>query len=170
MNQDFWIFDASTRLAFDDDGDGFFTRLELDFDADTVFAEAEVYAVIFLSLEGGPWTELTATDNFLNFGASSNDAYFVDADLVSGFPSGSYDVLIELYDTFDNALVAELGPEDSLALFDLPMEDQQVDILPGGTLIAVRQGGGGAFGLAGLMALALATAAAQRRRRRRQHA
>lgn len=165
VNQDFWIYDATTRLLFDDDGDGFFTRLELDFDADTVFSQADVYAVIFLSLEGGEWEELTTTQVFSIFGANSDDSYFVDADLLAGYPSGSYDVLIELYDTFDNAFVAEFGPEDSTALFDLPMEDQNIDaVIIGGPVIAIREGGGGAMGLISLLLLLGTTLARGRRR------
>ncbi len=163
VNQDFWIYDARTRLLFDNDGDGYFTRLELDFDADTVFADADVYAVIFLSLNQGPWEELTTTAVFSIFGADSADEYFVDADLLSGYPSGSYDVLIELYDTFDGAFVAEFGPADSNELFDLPMEDQQIDaVIIGGPVVGIRQGGGGAAGLA-LMGALLAIGFIRRR-------
>lgn len=158
VNQDFWIYDADTRLLFDNDRDGYYTRLELDFDADTVFASADVYAIIFVSLNGGPWEELTTTAIFSIFGADSLDEYFVDADLLSGYPTGSYDVLIELYDTFDGAFVAEFGPNDSNELFDLPMEDQQVDsVVIGGPVVGIRQGGGGSTGLAFLALLVLTT-------------
>lgn len=148
INQDFWIFEAFTNVVFDQDRDGFFTRLELDFDADTVFVSADVYAVVYLSLEGGPWNEVTATETFTILGAGDGDEYFVDIDLLSGYPAGSYDVLIELYDTFDNLLVAEFGPNDSLALFDLPLEDQVRDevIIVDAPVVAVR-GGGGALGI-----------------------
>ena len=124
LNQDFWIFDARTAIAGDLDRDGFYTRLELDFDADTNYEEAWVYAVLYLSLEGGPWVEYGVTDVFDIYGASGNDTYYFDADLVSGFATGYYDVLIELYDDYNGRLVAEFGPAESAELFDLPLESE----------------------------------------------
>ncbi len=155
-NQDFWIFDAYADVFFDEDLDGYYTRLEVEFDADTVYSSADVYAVLFLSLEGGPWNELTTTAIFEINGATGDDVYFVDTDLISGYPTGSYDVLIELYDAFDGAFVASIGPEDTTALFDLPLEDQIAD-QPGGGVVVVTEGGGGSagFGAFGLLALAL---------------
>lgn len=165
VNQDFWIFDADTRLLFDNDRDGYFTRLELDFNADTVFGSADVYAIVYVSRDGGPWEELTTTTIFSIFGADASDEYFVDADLLSGYPSGSYDVLIELYDTFDGAFVAEFGPADSNELFDLPMEDQLIDsVVIGGPVVGIRQGGGGSTSLAFLALLLLTAGIAQHRR------
>ncbi len=73
VNQDFWIYDASTSIVGDLDGDGFYTRVELDFDADTVYDSAWVYAVLYLSLEGRPWTEYCETAVFDIFGASGGD-------------------------------------------------------------------------------------------------
>ena len=165
LNEEFWIFDAVTAVAFDEDRDGYYTRLELEFDADTVFVEADVYAVLYLSRDGGPWNEFTTTAIFTIFGASDDDDYFVDTDLLSGYPPGSYDVLIELYDAFDGALVAEFGPDDSLELYDLPLEDQQSDEL----IIIIDDGhhhsGGGSTGFAALALLAGLAGARLRRRR-----
>lgn len=157
VNQDFWIYDARAGIAFDYDGDGFFTRLELDIDADTYYSSADVFAVIYLSLEGGPWNELTETDIFSIFGQSADDEYYVDSDLISGFPTGYYDVLIELYDDFDGSLVAVYGPSDDLDLFELPLESQSNDEPLGTEVIVVETSeGGGAGGPLMLGALALA--------------
>lgn len=156
VNEDFWIFDARTALVFDEDRDGYYTRLELDFDADTVFDSADVYAVLYLSFEGGPWNEYASTAVFSIFGATSDDEYFVDTDLVSGYPSGSYDVLIDLYDTFDDSLVASFGPDEDLDLYDLPLEDQTIDgaVIIGPVVSVSSGGGGGSAGLALLLMLA----------------
>lgn len=156
INQDFWIFDATTAIAGDLDGDGFYTRLELDFDADTVYDQAWVYAVVYLSLEGGDWIEYGETAVFDIYGASGGDEYYFDADLVSGFPTGYYDVLIELYDDFDGRLVATFGPAQSADLFDLPLESETVDA-PVEPIVVVTEEGGGSAGLAllGLLSVAL---------------
>ena len=152
LNGDFWIFDATAIIRDDFDGDGFFTRLEVTFDADTVFNTADVYAVLYLSLEGGDWIEYGSTDTFRINGSSAFDEYFFDSDLVSGFPTGYYDVLIDLYDTFDNSLVATFGPDDSGELFDLPLESQNLDSAQPPVVVISNEGGGGSFGLA-LLAL-----------------
>ncbi|MEM7610211.1 MAG: choice-of-anchor H family protein [Pseudomonadota bacterium] len=155
VNQDFWIYDADTALFDDFDADGFYTRLELSFDADTVFDGANVFAVLYLSLEGGDWIEYGETAVFDIYGTSGNDEYYFDSDLVSGFPTGYYDVLIELYDDFDGRLVAVFGPEQSLELFDLPLESQVADTVLD-PVIVVTEEGGGSIGLVTSLALVLA--------------
>lgn len=152
INQEFWVFDAFATIRDDFDFDGFSTRVELTFDVDTVFNSADVFAVLYLSLEGGPWTEYGSTEVFRIFGASGNDEYFFDSDLVSGFPTGYYDILIEVYDTFDGRLVADFGPNESPDLFELPLESISLDS-PNEPVVVVSSEGGGAagFGTLGLL-------------------
>ncbi len=64
-NTDFWFYLADVELFDDFDGDGYFSGIDLLFDADTYFSRAEVYAVVYLSLEGGPWTEYAETETFV---------------------------------------------------------------------------------------------------------
>lgn len=120
---DFWIFFADVVLFGDDDGDGYHYGIDLLFDADTIYEVADVYAVLYLSLEGGPWNEYAVTEDFSIFGATSDDEFVVVTELESGFPRGSYDILIELYDAFDGTFLASLGPEDTSELGYLPLED-----------------------------------------------
>ncbi|MEL6869700.1 MAG: choice-of-anchor H family protein [Pseudomonadota bacterium] len=155
INQDFWIFDADAQIFDDFDGDGFFTRIEVTFDADTIYDGANVFAVLYLSLEGGDWIEYGETNVFDIFGASGNDSYFYDTDLISGFPTGYYDVLIELYDDFDGRLVAEFGPAESARLFDLPLESVNNDSVGDPVIVISNEGGGGAGGALSIVALAL---------------
>ena len=51
VNIDFWFYSADVDLFTDNDRDGYFAGVDLLFDADTVFSHAEVYAVVYLSLE-----------------------------------------------------------------------------------------------------------------------
>ena len=120
---DFWLYYADVQLFNDRDDDGYFHGIDLLFDADTYYQEADVYAVLYLSYEGGPWNEYAATEPFTIFGATSDDEYVVVTELESGYPTGSYDLLIELYDTWDGSFVAELGPEHDSGLSLLPLED-----------------------------------------------
>lgn len=142
---DFWFFDADVQLFNDDDHDGYYHGIDVLFDADTVFETADVYAVLYLSYEGGPWNEYAVTDTFRIFGATSDDEYVVVTELTSGYPRGNYDLLIDLYDTWDGSLVATLGPEDSSALSYLPLEDFNRDDPDRGDTVVVVDHGGGAL-------------------------
>jgi len=169
VNIDFWFYSADVDLFTDNDRDGYFAGVDLLFDADTVFSRAEVYAVVYLSLEGGPWTEYAETDNFIINGTSGTDEYVIVTDLVSGYPSGSYDILIELFDTFDNSFVADIGPENTSELAFLPLEDVNRDA-PGVSPqpVVINHGsGGGAADVWTLAILAFVAAGSFALRRRR---
>ncbi len=168
-NTDFWFYLADVVLFDDFDGDGFFTGIDLLFDADTIFSRAEVYAVVYLSLEGGPWTEYAETETFVINGTSGSDEYVIVTDLVAGYPTGSYDILIELFDAFDNAFVADMGPENTSELAFLPLEDAERDTFgPAPRPIVVNHGsGGGAVDVLTLAALAFIAAGSAALRRRR---
>jgi len=154
-NTDFWFYDAWVDLYADVDRDGYFSGIELTFDVDTIYAIADVYAVVYLSYEFGPWNEYAVTEDFTILGSSGTDEYFIDTDLVAGYPSGNYDILIELFDAYDNSFVASLGPEDSSELSILPLEDMDRDSLET-TQIVVNSGGGGSFGWLLLLGLGIA--------------
>lgn len=162
-NVDFWFYAADIELFNDHDGDGFYHGIDLWFDADTYYSFAEVYAVLYLSLDGGPWNEYAVTDNFVINGTSSDDDYVIVTELLSGYPSGSYDLLIELFDTYDGSFVAWFGPDETPALAFLPLEDADRDIAEIPEVIVVHERGGGSTGA--WFSLFLALAALVKRRR-----
>ncbi len=168
-NTDFWFYLADVELFADYDGDGYFSGIDLLFDADTYYSRAEVYAVAYLSLEGGPWTEYAETETFVINGTSGNDEYVIVTDLVAGYPTGSYDILIELFDAFDDAFVADMGPENTSELAFLPLEDGERDATgPAPRPVVVNHGSGGgatdALTLAILGFIAAGSVALRRRR------
>ncbi|MGB5511384.1 MAG: choice-of-anchor H family protein [Woeseiaceae bacterium] len=166
MNTEFWFYDAYVTLFADSDGDGYYTGIELEFDADTVYTAADVYAVTYLSLDYGPWHEYAVTADFTLYGASDADLYVIETELVTGYPAGDYDILIELYDTFDGSLVATFGPEDTSELSLLPLEDTTYDARPGTTTqVVINSGGGGSFSW--LLLIGLTIVVAMRRIARR---
>lgn len=162
-NTNFWFYTADVMLFNDHDQDGYYYGIDLLFDADTYYAFAEVYAVVYLSLEGGPWNEYAATENFDIFGASGDDEYVIVTELLSGYPSGSYDILIELFDTFDDSFVASFGPIDTSELAFLPLEDANRDT-PQATAIIINEHGGGSLGWLTLLVLLIATGRTASRR------
>lgn len=163
-NTDFWIYSADVDLFLDQDNDGYFTGIDLLFDADSYYDVADVYAVLYLSYEYGPWNEYAETDTFTIYGAAAGDEYVVETDLVQGYPTGNYDILIELYDVYDNALVATLGPEDTSELALLPLEDIGRDSPTGTTQVVVNSGGGGSSGWFLILTLLGASALVRRQR------
>lgn len=156
-NTDFWFYTADVELFSDQDRDGYFYGIDLLFDADTVYTVADVYAVVYLSQDGGPWEEYAVTDTFTIYGASSEDEYVIVTELISGYPTGSYDILIELFDTFDGSFVADIGPADTAELAYLPLEDADRDapVVHTTTTVIVDEGGGGSVGWLALLGLAL---------------
>lgn len=167
-SENFWIYYADVQLFADDDRDGYYHGIDLLFDADTVFEQADVYAVLYLSYEGGPWNEYAVTDTFRIFGATSDDEYVVVTDLESGYPRGNYDLLLDLYDTYDGRLVATLGPEGTSAFAYLPLEDINRDDPRGGDTVVIVDRGGGALdgsSVAGMLMYLLAVWLVRRRQR-----
>jgi hypothetical protein len=141
---DFWFYEADVQLFNDDDRDGYFHGIDLLFDADTIYSAAEVYAVVYLSLDFGPWNEYGVTEDFRIFGASGTDEYVLVTELMSGYPTGDYDLLIELFDADDNSFLTSFGPDETSALSFLPLEDFNRDAPIDDIPIAVSHGGGGA--------------------------
>ncbi|MCG7865950.1 MAG: choice-of-anchor H family protein [Candidatus Thiodiazotropha taylori] len=147
---DFSIFDARTVISRDDDDDGYYHRLSVSFDPDVVSGRAWVYAELYLSLEGGPWNRYYTTESFPIVRDDSDDDYEVVTRLLDGYPSGYYDVLIELYDADSDAFLVEYGPYDDRDLRALPLEDSYRD---GDDHY---HGGGGAMGLSMILFVLLA--------------
>lgn len=123
------IYDASTDLISDLDGDGFYHRFSVLIDADTIFTSADVYVRLFLSYEGGPWNLYTTSNNYHITGDSSLDSFVVETELADGFATGYYDIRIELYDAVTGTWLLSAGPYDDASLSTLPLEDSYRDDL-----------------------------------------
>lgn len=168
-NTDFWFYAADVELFGDEDRDGYFHGIDLLFDADTIYDSADIYAVVYLSEEGGPWFEYAETETFPIYGASSDDEYVIVSELLAGYPRGSYDILIELFDTWDNSFVADIGPDNTSELSFLPLEDAERDTpVAAPDVIVVSHGGGGGGAVDGwtisMFALMVAVLFLRRRR------
>ena len=171
-DHDFWFYTADVILFNDDDFDGYYWGIDLLFDADTYYDVANVYAVVYLSFQGGPWNEFAVTESFPIFGATSDDEYVLVTELVSGYPTGDYDLLIELFDSYDGAFLAEFGPEDTSELSFLPLEDANRDDPHFDDPVVIIHGGGGATGwwMISMMLLLLLGTSLRNNRERRQKA
>lgn len=122
-DQLFEIYDADVRLTGDYDGDGFHHALNLYFDVDVNYGDAAVYAKLYLSREGGPWSQYFTTDLFHIYGDDVADAYEVETELVDGYAPGYYAVLVEIY-SLDHAYMVTSEVIDYYYLGrDLALED-----------------------------------------------
>ncbi len=148
--QDFSISQAWISLQTDEDFDGYYRRFKLTFDANVYTGNAQLYADISLSFEGGPWNLLYTTNRFNLAGNSTLDEYVVESGLESGYITGYYDVLIELYDANTHRFLLDYGPYDNPELSALPLEDRQSDFIfgPGDSYGFY---GSGAFGWTSLL-------------------
>lgn len=125
-NPDFWIYDAYVTLNVDEDFDGYYSDFTVEFDADSVYEQATVYARLYLS-RGDVFEEYHTTSLFDIQGDSSDDAFVVQSELLTGFPPGDYEVLIELYDAFDDSLVAIFDGNNDADLTFLSLESKSYE-------------------------------------------
>ncbi len=126
---DFYIYDAGSTLRLDRDGDGYHSEFRVRFDADVRAGDALVHARLYLRRAGErEWYLYRETDDFWIHGQSGSDDYYVTTTLDAGYPTGEYDVLIDLYESGYSGIVATLGPLDSGALSYLPLEEIGLDV------------------------------------------
>ncbi|MCW8936090.1 MAG: choice-of-anchor H family protein [Gammaproteobacteria bacterium] len=123
----FNIYNVTTELISDFDYDGFYHRFSVEIDADTIYDVSYVYAKLYLSYEGGPWNYYATSSAYHIYGNSENDAFVIESELTDGFPSGYYDVRIELYDADYNEWLTSYGPYDDASISTLPLEDSYSD-------------------------------------------
>lgn len=124
---DISIYDASSTLISDFDDDGFYHRFSVAIDADTVYSESWVYARLYLSHEGGPWNYYATSADFHIHGDSELDVFVIETELAEGYPTGYYDIRIELYDAEWGDYLLSYGPYDDDSLSALPLEDSVYD-------------------------------------------
>lgn len=96
-DQVFEIYDADLQLLSDIDGDGFHHAFRVFFDVDVDYDGATVYAKLYLSRDGEPWSQYFTTDLFTIYEDDASDAYEVETELEEGYPEGYYQVLVEIY-------------------------------------------------------------------------
>ncbi len=121
-----YIYDASVYLYDDYDGDGYYTKLSVNFDVDAYYDEYyDVYAEMFIRKNGdSEWTHYYTTNVFSIYGDNYSDDYTVTTKLNSGFPPGRYEVLIDLFEYGYSGVVDTYSEYDDPDLGWLPLEDK----------------------------------------------
>ena len=153
VNHEFWIYDAWVSLHGDADYDGFYHHLDIEFDADTLFLQQDVYAILYLG-KGDTFESYHVTDIFTIFGESSDDTLVVESEFVNGYNPYEYELLIELYDAYSNQLVAVTDGVSDPDLAFLPIESMEFDQPTPPVVIVEEHGGSAGWWLMGLAAVA----------------
>lgn len=158
----FGIYDATSLLIRDVDGDGYHQEFSVIFDADLYsyshIDTAEVYAELYLSKNGGPWVHYFTTEDFRIYGENTDDEYEVITTLHQGYDSNEFDVLVDLYEVGYQGVVATISSQDTSALYALPLESTEYDEIEQITIIE-SHGHGGSTGLFSIFALFIASLA-----------
>ncbi|MEC7692109.1 MAG: choice-of-anchor H family protein [Pseudomonadota bacterium] len=156
VNTDFWIYDAWTERFNDADYDGYATTVSVSFDADTVYAEVPVYAVLYLG-DADSFYPVHESSVFYIYGESTSDEFVIETDLITGYRPFDYDIMIELFDAQTNELLAVADHTSDADLSYVPLESQDYDrvIVEQETVVEVREHGGALYWpfLAGLMGM-----------------
>lgn len=121
-----YVYDGSVYLSEDYDGDGYYTKLSVNFDVDAYYDEYyDVYAEMFIRRNGdSEWTHYYTTNVFTIYGDDYSDDYTVTTKLNSGFPPGRYEVLIDLFEYGYSGVVDTFSEYDDADLGWLPLEDK----------------------------------------------
>lgn len=122
-DQLFEIYTADVELLADLDGDGFHHALNVYFDVDVNYDSATVYAKLYLSRNGGPWSQFFTTDLFLIHLDDFSDTYEVETELIDGYDPGYYEVLVEIYSLDHAYLVASEVLDYHYLGRDIALED-----------------------------------------------
>ena len=126
-DQLFSIYDADVQTLSDLDYDGYHHALRVNFDVDVDYEGATVYARLFLSHDGAPWSLYNTTDLFNIFEDDVSDEYEVLTELIEGYPPGYYDVLIEIYSLNHADMVTSLLLDRHYLGKDVLLEDLSWD-------------------------------------------
>lgn len=116
------IYSAQVDLLKDINGNGFHQEFRVTFDADTTAFSSDVYARLYLSYEGSPYYLYYQTPMFIIDGSAVDDEYSVRTALNTGYPTGYYDIAIDLYDSY-GYLVASTDASNNANLYARPLED-----------------------------------------------
>ena len=141
---DFWIYDSYVTLTADIDYDGYYSSFTLEFDVDTIYQSAPIYAVIYTSTSE-EFTPFYTTNIYNIYGDNTQDAIIIENDLVTGFPSNEYELMVVIYDADTDEVLAVSDGTDDADLAYLSLESENYEYVETVEVVVVEHGG--AFGV-----------------------
>ncbi len=121
------ISSVRVDLGADRDGDGFYQNFRLHLDIDTDGGIEWVYLRLYVSLEGGPWNLVHRSSDIRLSWRYPGSELSLSTWLDSGYPTGYYDLRVDLFDADSGRWLSSVGPYDDSALSALPLEDDLRD-------------------------------------------
>ncbi|MDX1676546.1 choice-of-anchor H family protein [Arsukibacterium sp.] len=148
---DVWFQRIDISLTRDDNANGYFHRLYVEFDADTDYAYQQVFAELSLTPDFGSERIYYTSSVFELFSDRSSDWLGIETDLQQQYPANLYLLTIRLFDAHTGYLLAEASGYDISALDALTLEDFQRDQIFSSSV----EVSAGSIGLLLIMALGL---------------
>lgn len=149
---DVWFHSIDISLARDNNYNGYFHQLYVEFDADTDYAYRQVFAELSLTPDYGYERVYYTSSVFELRGQNSNDWLGIETDLQHQYPTNFYLLTIRIFDASTGYLLAEASGYDLSALDALTLEDYQRDQIQTSSSVEVSAG---TTGIAMLIALCL---------------
>lgn len=137
---DFWIYDSYVTLTTDIDYDGYYSSFTLEFDVDTIYQSAPIYAVIYTSTSE-EFTPFYTTNIYNIYGDNTQDAIIIENDLVTGFPSNEYELMVVIYDADTDEVLAVSDGTDDADLAYLSLESENYEYVETVEVVVVEHGG-----------------------------
>ncbi len=127
---DSWIHNADFEYLLDNDGDGFFHRFRVTFDADTRLVSDRIYAKLYLDNQLDNQDEerlYYVTENFTIIGEALSDSYEVTTSLTEGYDSDIYNLRVAIYDAYTHELLDSINAYDDDDLYGRYLEEVDQD-------------------------------------------
>lgn len=128
---EFTVYDATSFLEDDIDGDGYYQTFGVVFDVDVYNPNGNensvIYAELYISSDGVNWEHYYTTDDFLIQGSNDLDQFEVITTFAEGYRANHYDILIDIYEVGFADIVATYSSDDNNALYALPLESAEYD-------------------------------------------
>jgi hypothetical protein len=134
------IYDSFVTFTADIDYDGYYSSFTLEFDVDTIYTSAPIYAVIYTSTSD-VFTPFYTTNIYDINGDNTQDAIIIENDLVTGFPSNDYELMVMIYDADTNEVVAVADGTDDADLAYLSLESEDYEYVETVEVVVVEHGG-----------------------------
>ena len=159
-----WFHSVDIYLSGDINSNGYYHRLEVEFDADTSVPYQQVFAEFTLLPTYGDERVYYTSSVFELYGQSPDDWLAIDTVLENRFAPDDYLLTVRLFDAATGYLLAEISGFDDANLDYIPLEDYNRDSYIGSSTTV--EASGGATGI--LLLLVLCLLSGQRYRALRQ--
>jgi len=121
-----WIHNAEFEYLIDNDGDGFYHRFRVTFDADTNLISERIYAKLYLD-NNTDERLYYVTDDFTIIGEALSDSYEVSTSLTDGYDSDIYNLRIAIFDATTHEQLDSINAYDDSDLYGRYLEQVDYD-------------------------------------------